>query len=62
MPKVFKPGQDAPASGQYEEIGPRGGKTGHEVTSNKGQPLPPTRGPRRGYILVDRSRNKSGRG
>ena len=62
MHRVFRSGQDAPASGQYEEIGPRGGKTGHEVTSNKGQPLPPTRGPGRGYILVDRSRNKSGKG
>lgn len=62
MSKILKSGQDAPASGQYEEVGPRGGKTGHEVTSSKGQPLPPTREKGRGYILVDRSRNKSGKG
>ena len=43
MPKKsgFKPGQTAPNSGQYQQIGPRGGK-GREVTVVKGEPLPPT--------------------
>ena len=35
----LKPGQKAPASGQYGVIGPRGGKTNHEVTAVKGKPI-----------------------
>ena len=57
----LKPGQHAPASGQYQIIGPRGGK-GAEVTSEKGNPLPPTSTPGSTYNLVDRTNNKSGRG
>ena len=57
----FKRGQKAPASGQYQEIGPRGGP-GREVTVPIGQPLPPTTGPGRTYDLVDPTKNKSGRG
>ena len=60
MTKKLKPGQNAPASGQYEEVGPRGGRTGHEVTSTKGEPLPPTRGKGRGYVLADPSLNQEG--
>jgi len=56
----LKPGEKAPASGQYQEIGPRGGK-GHEVTSVKGEPLPPSTKPGSTYTLVDPSKNKSGR-
>lgn len=56
----LKPGQTAPKSGQYQQIGPRGGH-GPEVTSVKGEPLPPT--PKSGstYTLVDPTKNKSGR-
>ena len=39
MPKKtsgLKPGQKAPVSGQFQRIGPRGGK-GPEVTAVKGQ-------------------------
>lgn len=57
----FKPGQKAPASGQYQQVGPRGGK-GHEVTVTKGEPLPPTQATGATYRLVDRSKNKSGMG
>ena len=57
----FKRGQKAPASGQYQEIGPRGGP-GREVTVPKDRPLPPTTGPGRTYDLVDPTNNKSGRG
>lgn len=54
----LKPGQKAPVSGQYEKIGPRGGKTGEEVTSTKGKPLPPT--PKKGQklVLVDKTKHK----
>jgi hypothetical protein len=62
MAKTFKPGETAPASGQYEIIGPRGGETGKERTVTRGEPLPPTPGPNEKYKLVDRTRNKSGRG
>lgn len=62
MAKVsgLKPGSDAPKSGQYQEIGPRGGK-GREVTSVKGETLPPTTQHGATYKLVDPSKNKSGR-
>jgi len=57
--KLMKPGEIAHASGQYQAIGPRGGK-GHEVTVVKGKPLPPTHKSGTTYKLVDRSKNKSG--
>jgi hypothetical protein len=57
MAKSLKPGQATPASGQYEETGPRGGRTGHEVTSTKGNPLPPTSKAGNGYALVDRTKH-----
>ncbi len=63
MPKSsgLKPGQTAPKSGQYETVGPRGGK-GPEVTVPKGHVMPPTTTPGSTYKLVDPSKNKSGRG
>ncbi|WP_373062618.1 hypothetical protein [Gemmatimonas sp.] len=56
----LKPGSTAPNSGQYQQIGPRGG-AGKEVTAVRGKPLPPT--PTKGttYTLVDPTKNKSGR-
>ena len=60
-PKGLKPGQPAPASGQYQQVGPKGGK-GHEVTSVKGEPLPPTSKSGSTYNLVDPSKHKSGKG
>lgn len=62
MVVALKPGQSAPRSGQYEEVGPRGGRQGNEVTVPKGSTLPPTSKPGRGYVLADPSKNKSGRG
>ena len=58
--KCLSPGTKAPSSGQYLQIGPRGGK-GKEVTVVKGEPLPPP--PSKGikYQIVDRTKNKSGR-
>lgn len=54
------PGTKAPNSGQYQEIGPRGGN-GPEATVPKGHPLPPTRLPGSTWKLVDPTNNKSGR-
>jgi hypothetical protein len=56
--KNLKPGQSTPESGQYQVIGPRGGK-GPEVTSTKGNPLPPSPTPRSTYTLVDKTKHKS---
>lgn len=60
MGNNLKPGDKAPASGQYQEIGPRGGNGKREVTSVKGEPLPPTTKPGSSYKLVDRTKNQSG--
>jgi len=60
-PEGLKPGQTAPNSGQYQQVGPKGGK-GHEVTVVKGEPLPPTTMPGSTYTLVDPTNNKSGTG
>jgi len=57
-----KPGTKTPKSGQYEIVGPRGGKTGKEITSTKNNPMPPTPKPGQGFKLVDPTKNKSGRG
>lgn len=57
----LKPGQSAPNSGQYQQVGPKGGK-GPEVTVPKGTTLPPTTKPGSTYKLVDPTKNKSGTG
>ena len=51
--KTFKPGEKAPRSGQYEIIGPRGGRTGKERTVTKDEPLPPPPGKGMTYENVD---------
>ena len=61
MARNLRPGTKAPASGQYRQIGPRGGK-GKEVTAVKGAPLPPTPTKGGSYRITDRTKNKSGRG
>jgi hypothetical protein len=58
MTDILKPGMETPESGQYEIVGPRGGKTGVEVTSVEGKPLPPTPDQGMGYILVDPTKHK----
>ena len=62
MSKQHRPGQKAPASGQYEIVGQRGGRTGKERTVVKGEPLPPTPEKGQGYRMADRTKNRSGRG
>jgi hypothetical protein len=59
--KPLKPGTKTPQSGQYLVVGPRGGKTGQEVTGVKGKTLPPTTKPGQGYLLTDATKNKSGK-
>jgi hypothetical protein len=55
----YKPGQKAPESGQYGVIGPKGGKTGNEVTVTKGETLPPTPKPGQTFVLVDKTKHKN---
>lgn len=61
MVPSYKPGQDAPRSGQYVIVGPRGGVTGEERTSTRGKPLPPTPKAGQTYRLVDPTKNGSGK-
>ncbi|KAB7782193.1 hypothetical protein [Methylorubrum populi] len=61
MAPPLKPGQTAPRSGQYEQVGPRGGRTGDERTVVRGEPMPPTPKPGMGYRLVDSTKNGAGR-
>jgi len=56
----IKPGQTAPASGQYGVVGPNGGQHG-EVTAVKGKTMPPTPKPGQTYVLVDPTKNDSGK-
>ena len=60
--KPYKPGEKAPASGQYGIVGPRGGKTNTERTVTKGEPLPPTPKPGQTYVIKDRTKNNAGKG
>lgn len=60
--KPLKPGNTAPASGQYEIIGPRGGHSGNERTVTRGEPLPPTPKPGQSYVIADRTKNGAGKG
>lgn len=62
MSKRMKPGETAPASGQYEIIGPRGGHTGKERTVVRGETLPPTPESGQTYQIADRTKNKAGQG
>ena len=59
--KIQRSGQIATTSGQYEIVGPRGGKTGLEVTVVKGKPLPPTPKSGQGFVLVDKTIHKNDR-
>ncbi len=56
-----KPGERANRSGQYEIVGPRGGRTGEERTVVKNEPLPPTPKKNQHYVLVDPTKHKSGK-
>jgi hypothetical protein len=60
--KKLTPGTPAPASAQYEIVGPRGGRTGVERTVVRGEPLPPTPSAGSTYRIADRTNNGSGKG
>lgn len=59
--RAYKPGERVPRSGQWEIVGPRGGRTGREVTATRGEPFPPTPKRRQRFIIVDPTRHKSRR-
>ena len=56
-----KPGDKAKRSGQYEIVGPRGGKTGEERTIVKGKTVPPTPKPGQTFELTDPTKNGAGK-
>ena len=56
---VFKPGEKVVVSGQYEVIGPRGGKTGLEITAVKNGTFPPTQKQNMRFRLVDPTKHKN---
>ena len=56
-PEGLRPGQTTPVSGQYQQIGPRGGK-GNEITAVEGKPLPPAAQPGGTFKLVDETKHK----
>jgi len=58
MSKPLHSGAPTPTSGQYEIVGPRGGHTGEERTSTRGNPLPPTPKVGQGYRLVDPTKHR----
>ena len=57
----MKPGQTAKRSGQYEIVGPKGGKSGVERTIVKGKTIPPLPKPGQKLVMVDPTKNKSGK-
>ena len=59
MTSSSKPGTPAPASGQYVQVGPRGGTTGSsEITAIQGKPLPPTDRPGQQWKITDPTKHK----
>lgn len=53
-----KPGQKAPASGQYPIINAQGRPTGEERTVVRGEPFPPTPKARQTYGDPDRTKHR----
>lgn len=54
-------GTPTPKSGIYEQLGPRGGRTGEQADSTRGKPLPPTDSGNKGWTLVKPAHHKSGK-
>jgi len=53
------PGAATPRSGTYEQVGPRGGRTGEQADSTRGKPLPPVGSPGRRWTLVQPAERSS---
>lgn len=54
----FRPGENAPRSGQYQIIGPRGRETGVERTVVRNEPFPPTLKPGQTFRIVDPTKTR----
>lgn len=59
--KGLPPGTPTPRSGIYEQVGPRGGRTGEQADSTEGHPLPPTMKPGYSWDLIKPARHKGDR-
>ena len=57
--QTLKPGERASKSGQYEIVGPRGGRTGDERTVTRKEPMPPTPEKGQRFILADPTKHRS---
>ena len=57
----MKPGEKVKRSGQYEIVGPRGGRTGQERTLVKNEKVPPTPKSNQKMVLVDATKNGAGK-
>jgi hypothetical protein len=59
----LRPGSITPYSGQYVEVGPRGGNVGgREITAVQGHRIPPGSKPGNQFVLADPTNNTAGRG
>lgn len=56
--KVFKPGERAPISGQYEMINRRNKPMNIERTVTKNKSLPPTKSSGQGFVLKDKTKTR----
>lgn len=56
--KSLKPGQTVKTSGQYVQVGPRGGVSKTESTLVQGKTAPPTAKPNSIHVLVDKTKHK----
>lgn len=53
----LRSGTKTPVSGQYRRVGSRGGESGAEVTSTKGNPLPPAKKGET-FRLIDKTKHR----
>jgi hypothetical protein len=60
-PPPLHPGMPTPRSGIYEQVGPRGGRTGEQADSTRGKPLPPTLPQNTGWRLDTPAKHKGGK-
>jgi len=56
--KGLPPDTPAPKSAIYDELGPRGGKTGEQADSTRGKPLPPTQKPGHTWEIAEVDHHK----